>query len=53
MRIIRQRDKDDRLWRKFKSDGINDAVKRAEYEAKVLTDYFIINIFVLIIYLKF
>ena len=38
MRIIRDRDKDDRIWRKFKSDGMNDAVRRAEYEAKQYLD---------------
>lgn len=36
--LVRQREKHDRLWNAYKSDGMRDAMKRAEYEAKLYLD---------------
>lgn len=36
--LVREREKHDRLWNAYKSDGLRDAVKRAEYEAKLYLD---------------
>jgi hypothetical protein len=36
--LIRQRDKEDRLWQAYKNNGILDAIKRAEVEARTYLD---------------
>ena len=36
--LVRERDKHDRLWQLYKSDGMRDAMKRADYEAKLYLD---------------
>ena len=36
--IVRKRDKAERLWKIYKENGIADAVKRAEAEAKKYVD---------------
>lgn len=36
--LVREREKNDRLWNAYKSDGIRDAVKRAQYESKLYLD---------------
>jgi hypothetical protein len=36
--FVREREKNDRLWNAYKSDGIRDAIKRAEYESKLYLD---------------
>lgn len=36
--LVRERDKHDRMWQAYKSDGMRDAMKRADYEAKLYLD---------------
>jgi len=36
--LVRVRDKNDRLWEAYKMNGLNDAMKRAEHEAKLYLD---------------
>jgi hypothetical protein len=36
--LVREREKHDRLWNAYKSDGMRDAIKRAEYESKLYLD---------------
>ena len=36
--LVRQRDKEDRLWQAYKNSGILDAIKRSEVEARTYLD---------------
>ena len=36
--LVRVRDKKDRQWEAYKMNGLNDAMKRAEHEAKLYLD---------------
>jgi hypothetical protein len=38
MRLVRLRDREERQWQQYKANGISDAVKRAEFEAKNYLD---------------